>query len=64
MKRTGECEPTVKCKCTVDDDWLHAYLDLKKVVAADPLVVHLMVGIVGITATLILHERKALLFVS
>lgn len=37
---------------------LTPYLDLQQIVAADALVMHLMIGIIGIAAILILHERE------
>ena len=40
------------------------YLDLQKVVAANALVVHLMVSIVSITAALVLNKGEAVLVVS
>jgi hypothetical protein len=38
---------------------LLSYLDLQEVVAANTLVVHLMVSIVSIAAALVLNEGKA-----
>lgn len=39
--------------------FLRTYLDLQQVVAADALVMHLMVGVVCIAAALVLHECEA-----
>jgi hypothetical protein len=44
--------------------WLHPYLNLQKVVAANALVVHLVVGIVGVTAALVLNEGEAVVIVN
>lgn len=38
---------------------LESYLDLQHVVAADSLVVHVVVSVVGVTSVLILDEREA-----
>lgn len=35
------------------------YLDLQQVVAADALVVHLMIGIIGVATAFVLDESKA-----
>lgn len=54
------CEPTtcVNNSC-VSAGWLPAYLNLQGLITANALVVHLVVGIVGITAAFVLHEGKA-----
>ena len=55
------CEPTIELVSKSPEviSMQLAYLDLQHIVAADPLVVHLMVRVVGITTILVLHERKA-----
>lgn len=47
-----------------DCDEQLAYLDLQNVVATNPLVMHVVVGIISITAVLVLHKRKPDLVVS
>lgn len=39
------------------DGWL-AYLDLQDVITSDPLVMHIVVGIIGISTVLVLHKRE------
>ena len=46
-----------------DSSCIHPYLDLQKVVAANALVVHLVVGIVSVTAALVLNEGEAVYIV-
>lgn len=41
-----------------------SHLNLEQVVAADSLVVHLMIGIISIAAALVLYERKPRAIVS
>lgn len=55
------CEPTAKLvsKSPGAISTPAAYLNLQHIVPADPLVVHLMVGIIGIATILVLHEREA-----
>jgi hypothetical protein len=38
---------------------VHSYLDLQEVIATDALVVHLVVGVIGIATTLVLDEGEA-----
>lgn len=38
---------------------MHSYLDLQEVIATDALVVHLVVGVIGIATTLVLDEGEA-----
>lgn len=39
-------------------DGLLAYLDLQDVITSDPLVMHIVVGIIGISTVLVLHKRE------
>lgn len=43
---------------------LRAYLDLQDIVTTDALVVHVIVGIIGITTILVLDKRKPVKLVS
>lgn len=38
---------------------MHTYLNLQQVIAADALVVHLVVGVIGIATALVLDESEA-----
>jgi hypothetical protein len=60
MRRMEEYGPTASRKLHVwraSEHW--AYLDLQQVIAADTLVVHLMVGIICVATALVLDKRKA-----
>jgi hypothetical protein len=57
-----ECEPTcviVSPRFIVFDLQLLTYLDLQDIISTDPLVVHLVIGIIGIATALVLDEGKA-----
>jgi hypothetical protein len=57
------CGPTPKSQVSSInskiDARIYSYLDLQQIITANTLVVHLVVGIVRITATLILNEGEA-----
>lgn len=57
------CAPTNRDFCQQGYEWgtrrRRTYLDLQGIISTDSLAMHLMVGIVGIAAVFILHERKA-----
>jgi hypothetical protein len=61
---TEEFEPTtlklIHIRVSVMSALKHCtYLNLQEIIAANTLVVHLMVGIICITTTLVLDERKS-----
>lgn len=59
-RQTEECGPTAAPLATERARRsLRTYLDLQQVIATDALVVHLVIGIISITARLILNECEA-----
>lgn len=59
MRLMEECAPTVPMSEHPFKACFPAHLNLEQIVSTDTLVVHLVVSIICITATLVLDERKA-----
>lgn len=59
MKHWEEYEPTRVGLVIASKHITSTYLDLQDVIAADALVVHLMVGIISVTSVLVLDEGEA-----
>lgn len=55
----GSTSPLLQISVCCCWAWRCTYLDLQKVVTADALIVHLVVGIVSVTAALVFDEGKA-----